>query len=57
MKLDFVLFQKTPHLGLVQTWDGVCLNSAGCSLPDVLLAGQILIFKHQDLQMSQIKQI
>ena len=22
---------RTPHLGLVRTWDGVCLNSVGCT--------------------------
>ena len=31
LKLDFSLFEQTPHLGLVRTWDGVCLNSVGCT--------------------------
>ena len=29
LKLDFSLFDQTPHLELVRTWDGVCLNSVG----------------------------
>ena len=28
LKLDLSLFEQTPHLG---TWDGVCLNSVGCT--------------------------
>ena len=31
LKLDFSLFEQSPHLGLVRTWDGVCLNSVGCT--------------------------
>ena len=29
LKLDFSLFEQTPPLGLVRTWDGVYLNSVG----------------------------
>ena len=30
LKLDFSLFEQTPHR-TVRTWDGVCLNSVGCT--------------------------
>ena len=28
---DFSLFAQIPHSGLARTWDGVCLNSVGCT--------------------------
>ena len=31
LKLDFSLFEQAPPLGLVRTWDGVCLNSVWCT--------------------------
>ena len=33
LKLDFSLFEQTPHLGLVRTWDGVCL----LDVPDICM--------------------
>ena len=34
LKLDILLFEQTPQLGLVRTWDGVCCTMLG--VPDIL---------------------
>ena len=38
LKLDILLFEQTPQLGLVRTWDGVCLHNVGCTRYFVELA-------------------